>query len=345
MFQEACGQSSPKQLAIHIRLIKPPIPIISGYSPTCSSASSKIPAQVISLSFNRRISRPTFWNLNPYKSLYSPYSFGEGNPSLQPAYTTNIELAHKYKSKLATSLFFNLTRNGFTNLIVVSPDTNLVFTKPFNFIKTYRGGVSIGWSGNISSWWESYALVNGYYTSAISSIPEVDNRSGFGLYISSNNTFYLNKNKTLAAALNFWHQFHEVDRIGRSSNYYKLDIGGRATLSEKVELSLTLNDALRKSAPALDMLVNGLDERFTGFQFNRYLLLTFNYRFGKKKNDQKQEPGQPGRTQQGPLKRQLFFPEGCWIFTRKFLEGLIKMRKVLKSAGITGGCNRIVLQQ
>lgn len=241
--------------------------------------------QAISLSFNRRISRPTFWNLNPYKSLYSPYSFGEGNPSLQPAYTTNIELAHKYKSKLTTSLFFNMTRNGFTNLIVVSPDTNLVFTKPFNFIKTYRGGLSLGWSGTIASWWESYALVNGYYTSAISSIPEVDNRSGFGLYISSNNTFYLNKNKTLAAAVNFWHQFHEVDRMGRSSNYYKLDIGGRATLNEKVELSLTLNDALRKSASAIDMIVNGIDERFTAFQFNRYLLLTLNYRFGKKKND------------------------------------------------------------
>lgn len=248
--------------------------------------------QSYSFSFNRRINRPTFWNLNPYKSLYSPYSYGEGNPSLQPAYSTNAELSHKYKNKLTTTLFFNHTSNQFSSLVFVSPDTNLVFTKPYNFIETSRGGISIGWSGNITTWWESFEQVNAYYTSARSAIPEVQDRNGPGLYISTNNNFFLNKTKTIAAAVNFWHQFHEVDRMGRSHNYYKLDIGGRATLNEKIELSLTLNDALRKSASTVDMVVNGIDERFTNFQFNRYLLLTLNYRFGQKKNNaESRSPG------------------------------------------------------
>lgn len=68
---------------------------------------------VFSFTAGRRITRPSFWNLNPFKSLYTAYSYGEGNPYLQPAYSTNAELTHSYKHLLQTGLFVNPNQRWF----------------------------------------------------------------------------------------------------------------------------------------------------------------------------------------------------------------------------------------
>ena len=43
-----------------------------------------------SVNYGKRISRPNFNFLNPFRFVYNPYSYSEGNPFLQPAFTDNI---------------------------------------------------------------------------------------------------------------------------------------------------------------------------------------------------------------------------------------------------------------
>lgn len=233
----------------------------------------------------RRINRPTFWNLNPFKSLFTAYSFGEGNPFLQPEYNTNFELSHDYKSILHSAIFLNITDNGFFNVTLAQPDTNLVRTIPLNFIKTYRYGVSETLTLHAFAWLDNYNQVTAYHTDANSSLPNVKSIDGFGLYVTTNNTIYFNADKTLAGAVNFWYQFPEVDHIGRSDAYSSLDLGlSTRLLQKKLNISLNLSDAFRNSASAVTTTVNGMTERFSNFQINRYAQLSVSYRFGKKES-------------------------------------------------------------
>lgn len=234
-----------------------------------------------SLSVNRRINRPSFWNLNPFKSLYTAFSYGEGNPYLQPEYNSNIELVNTFKNILITSLFANKTGNGFNYVTIAYPDTNLVYTKPLNFIQTVRIGISENVSFKPVSIWESNALVSFYHTKARSAISSIGDIGGFGAYLSSTNNLYFNQSKTFAAAISFWYQFPEVDHIARSDRYYKLDIGVKATTrNKKWDIALNLNDAFRSSALAYSYTVNSIPQKFTNFQIIRYLQLSLNYRFG-----------------------------------------------------------------
>lgn len=257
-------------------------------------------ANGFAFTFGRRINRPSFWTLNPFKSLFTAYSYGEGNPFLQPEYNTNFELSHTYKNILTSALFMNITDNGFFNVTVASRDTNLVYTIPLNFIKTYRYGVSETLTLHLADWLDNNNQATAYYTNAHSNLPYISSIKGYGLYLATNNTIYFNKNKTLASAVNFWYQFPEVDHIGRSDAYSKLDIGFTAlALQKKLNISLNLSDAFRNSASAVTTNVNGIREKFSNFQINRFVQLAVSYRFGKSTNSSKRDTGnedERGRT-------------------------------------------------
>jgi outer membrane receptor protein involved in Fe transport len=249
-------------------------------------------ANSFSLSFGRRINRPTFWNLNPFKSLFTAYSYGEGNPFLQPEYNSNLELSHTYKNILTSGLFLNITDNGFNNITIASADTNLVRTIPLNFIKTYRVGVSENLSLHLFSWLDNNNQATFYHTDAHSSLPYIKSISGYGAYLATNNTAYFNAGKTFAAAVNFWYQFPEVDHIGRSDAYYKLDVGFTAlAMQKKLNITLNLNDAFRSSASAVTTTVNGIRGKFTNFQLNRFVQLALSYRFGRETTAEKRDTG------------------------------------------------------
>lgn len=235
----------------------------------------------LAFTIGKRINRPSFWNLNPFKSLYTAYSYGEGNPYLAPEYNTNFEVSHTYKNMLTSSVFFNVTNNGFNYVTIASADTNLVYTKPLNFIRTYRMGVSESISLHLFSWLDNSNQVSVYHTSARSAVPYIKSVEGMSVYLATNNNIYLNSDKTLAAAVNCWYQFPEVDHIGKTDAYYKMDIGMKATvLKKRVDIALTLNDIFLSSGTAVSTTINGIPQKLTNFQLNRYVLLGISYRFG-----------------------------------------------------------------
>ena len=47
---------------------------------------------VFNLNYSRRISRPGFWSLNPFKFYLNSTTYQEGTPDLRPQISDNIEI-------------------------------------------------------------------------------------------------------------------------------------------------------------------------------------------------------------------------------------------------------------
>lgn len=236
---------------------------------------------IFSAAYNKRIHRPTFWELNPFKSLMTAYTYVEGNPYLQPEYISDLELSHTYKSMLTSSFYLNLINNGYVNVTRANADSNYIHTTPFNFISTQRYGISESLSISPFRWMESNDQVNAYYTVAHSHLPYINSIQGLGLYMQTNNTFYFNEDKTVTGVINFWCQFPEVDHFGRSNTYYKLDIGLQIlTLQKRLSLSLNGTDLLQSSVPTIYSTVNNLKEVYTNFQVFSNIKFSATWNFG-----------------------------------------------------------------
>lgn len=242
--------------------------------------------------FSKRINRPSFWTLNPYRSLLTSFAYYDGNPALKPEYTSQLELGHNYKKLFSTSVYVNRTNNGFDNLTIGSMDTNLVYRTPLNFLTTTKYGMTEIISFSPLSWWESTNQFNLYYTDAKSNLFIVKDLAGWGKYIATSNNFYFNKDKTFSGAINYWCQFPEIDHIGRSNTYSSLDLGLMyTTLNKKWNFALNATDIFKNSAPTIYTTVNGLQQSFDNFQLSRSIVFGLTYKFGSNRKSDNRKSG------------------------------------------------------
>lgn len=236
------------------------------------------------LTYNKRINRPTFWALNPYKSMTTDYSYFEGNPFLQPEYISNIELSHHFRKRLRSSVYLSVINNGFDNLTFADPSKIIIYRTPVNFLTTVRYGISESLTIQPFSWLESTSMVNIYQTDARAALQGIANNRLFSAYLSTAGNISLNSTKTWSAGFTAWYQFADMDHIGKTDPFYRVDVGVKCLLmDQRLAISLAGNDLFNSSMPTVYTTVNRIPQRYVNFQFQRNVTLSFTYKFGNGK--------------------------------------------------------------
>jgi hypothetical protein len=62
---------------------------------------------IFQLNLNRRIDRPSYWNLTPFIVYRDPYSYFSGNPFLQPHFSNTAELTYSFKEIFNNSISYS----------------------------------------------------------------------------------------------------------------------------------------------------------------------------------------------------------------------------------------------
>lgn len=71
----------------------------------------------LGFSYNRRIKRPSYFDLNPYKYYIDNYSVTTGNPYLKPQYTNSFEISGLWSGKYYTALGYSYTEDVISQII------------------------------------------------------------------------------------------------------------------------------------------------------------------------------------------------------------------------------------
>ncbi len=71
----------------------------------------------IQFSYNRRINRPDYFQLNPFKHYIDQYTANQGNPFLNPETSHNLSLTHSFMGALYNTLSYSRTENSIMELI------------------------------------------------------------------------------------------------------------------------------------------------------------------------------------------------------------------------------------
>jgi hypothetical protein len=155
-----------------------------------------------SLTFARRISRPNYAFLNPFKFYYTPNTYVVGNPTLQPSFNYLTKLGYAYKSNLNVSLLYNNITNYFDRVYTVDTlhKTNAVSRQ--NLGNKQVLALEIDYSIQPTKWWEVTGNINGGHVlfSPTNTLGKIE-FNAFNWWTEITNNFYLNKKKTLSAEL------------------------------------------------------------------------------------------------------------------------------------------------
>jgi len=94
--------------------------------PSASVTFNKNAANQLSITYSRRIDRPSYKDLNPFEFRLDAYTFTRGNIRLRPQYTHSFGITHAYKYKLTTSINFSMVKDMYTALFDTTEISKLV---------------------------------------------------------------------------------------------------------------------------------------------------------------------------------------------------------------------------
>jgi outer membrane receptor protein involved in Fe transport len=81
-----------------------------------------------SLSLSRRINRPGYGQLNPFRFIIDPATSGKGNPNLRPETSYNTEANYTFRQKYTAGLSYSLTQDPITDVAYPETDSTTVST-------------------------------------------------------------------------------------------------------------------------------------------------------------------------------------------------------------------------
>jgi outer membrane receptor protein involved in Fe transport len=235
------------------------------------------------INYSRRINRPAYNELDPFRSYSSPYSYIEGNPFLQPSFNHNVEATYTLDSRFSFTAFYQFEQDHFGQVMFLDTLHSSLYTKRDNFGNSSTLGISGQATLSPFPWWEIQLSASGivqkitsdyYYGQALAyRLPAV--------YLSSNNSFVLNTARTLMAEINVYYMSENQSEFWRFRPAGSLDGGIKALFfKKKLVLALNVNDILATQRGRGVYMVTG--QTINNYFDTRNLRLVLSYRFGNK---------------------------------------------------------------
>ncbi|WP_109852085.1 outer membrane beta-barrel family protein [Aquimarina sp. AU58] len=259
--------------------------VFLGYNPSRKN--------MFNLSYSRRIQRPSFERLNPFRFYINPISYQEGNPFLKPQISENLELKHIYKGKLISKAFVSYVDNGYFNIIKAEDGAQQRIVVTFdNFYTAYNYGLTETFIYNPTKWWN---------TTTQATVSRMDTRykdgfnldaelvSGWNFQLYNRNTFHLNEAKTIQAETTLIYASPQKLMYFSISEMVSLDLGLKfSLLDKKLNCTVAVNDILKRKATSVNTKTNGIDQTYYNYFDTRSVKIGLNYSFGNKKIKVKQ---------------------------------------------------------
>ena len=236
------------------------------------------------INYGKRIQRPSYNFLNPFRFVSNPFSYSEGNPFLQPAFVDNIEFEYAYKDNLITNLYFSYTDEGFEQATLLNENTNIQQLIPLNYIVNKTVGINQSFIFKLKPWWNLNCSADIYYSSTNSKIPQaLQFLSGWNGIFNINNDFELNKSRTLLANLNYSYTTKGVSYLDYNSSANQLNASLKwLLLDKKMVVSLYINDIFSSNRFTYGTFSNDIENSFRNYYDERFFRLGITYNYGKK---------------------------------------------------------------
>ncbi len=236
----------------------------------------------LGLSLSRRINRPTYNQLNPFKTFLDPSTYSAGNPFLNPELSYSFELTHTMMQKFVMKYSYSHTEDVIINVLSVDPNqdqvvvqTNLNLAKLDHYSFTLTAPLKIGKSFNsINNATLFYALYRGNLANT-----NLDN--GRPSYI-------FNSNNSLKFSETWSAEIIGMYRSGYTMGFLDLEPWGTLSAGvqkqlwdKKATLKLNVSDVFYTQKLRARTELTGYTENFFQRTDSRVVTLSFNYRFGK----------------------------------------------------------------
>ena len=238
----------------------------------------------LSLNYGRRISRPKFSMLNPFRTYTNPYISIEGNPYLEPSFMNNIELGYTFMNNMNVALYYSDESNGYSLITMVEPNSIIQTSKMLNFYTNNGYGANVSYTFNKFKWLESYLSGDINYSITHADYPGVPkNTEGWGAHLGASNSFFFNSAKTFLGSLILDYFSPSTYGISKNKASFIADMSLRYILNKNLTINFSLRDIFKTNTQQWNKTNNGIQMYYYNYSDARRITLSVSWRFGNNK--------------------------------------------------------------
>jgi outer membrane receptor protein involved in Fe transport len=236
----------------------------------------------VNINYSRRINRPGYNMLNPFRFYYSANAYIEGNPNLMPSYRQGIEVSYNYKNKYSVRVFGAKNSGYWDRIIETDTLTGATRYTRANLGRSKWCGIITSVNLNPTKWWECRVSVNGEYNYfKLDHFNGPSKLSSFFPWFETNNSWLLDSKKTWSAELYAYYYGSRQKDYKVWSEMSTVNIGVRKTmLKNNLILALNLDDIFAKAYWFQTNVVNGAKEY--SYDNEQGVRFAVTYKFGNK---------------------------------------------------------------
>ena len=238
------------------------------------------------LGFSRRIDRPNYENLNPFRHFLDQYTYQLGNPNLTPQYTNNMDLTYTLMGAMSISVNYGKTKDVMSEVLKQDDDAKQTFITRENLATRENYGVSVNMPIPIKKWWflnvNTGYNVNHFMGTYLNSALDVKIPQ-FSANVQSRFTLP----KDMSAEISGMYISQIQQGLILSEPFYGVNLGiSKQMFDRRLTLRLNAQDIFYSQKFRGHQKYENLDIKIVGFGDSRQVRFTASYRFGNQKVQQ-----------------------------------------------------------
>ncbi|MAX69782.1 MAG: TonB-dependent receptor [Flavobacteriaceae bacterium] len=257
----------------------------------------------ITVGYNRRINRPRSWFINPFPSRSSRTNVFQGNPNLEPAFSSTFDLGYLRrweKFTLTSSIYYQHETDSFERVEEntgqqTSDGIDIIRTIPVNLSTNNRTGAELGFLYNPAKWLRLNSSFNFFQFETEGEFNGVD-------YSTKNTSWFARFSSKVTMPwkidwqTNAFYRGARQDAQSDTDGILSIDLAfSKEILSNRGTLSLNVRDLLnsrkRQALTTTDFFTRYNESQWRQRQINLSFIYRFNQQLNKRERSGRGENG------------------------------------------------------
>lgn len=237
----------------------------------------------LNINIGRRIDRPGYNQMNPFRRLIDATTYSEGNPYLLPELTYNFELTYSYKNTFFITPGYSISNQKIIDALLQDSKLRKTIQTTVNIDKFNYYSLNLVLTKRFTPWWTtntSFLAFHNTYKGVINN--NVVNNSIPSFTASTNNSFAIRDGLSMECGFQYNHK--GIYGITTIRSLYNLTLGVQQQfLKKRLTLTVNVSDLLWANYPSGVTSFNDVNETWKSKRDTRVITGTLSYKFGKGK--------------------------------------------------------------
>ncbi|MFT6795722.1 MAG: hypothetical protein ACJART_000860 [Maribacter sp.] len=256
-----------------------------------------------SFDYSRKLVRPRYQDLNPFRTFINENIFVEGNPNLLPSFSNNFNFNYTLKQEFFFDFYYRDNGNYISTFAFQDNENKILRDFTQNVLESTSYGFDFNYGKSITNHWYLYSYISIFHEDETFLALESNNvavKNEFdGFYADITNYLTLSKDGTFKGELGLTYLSGILQGSFIMAETTNLTFGVRKSFwNRRALLSLTVNDILGKANATVTSKYLNQDNNYLAIPETQYIRFGVTYNFGNfrlKDNDREIDKNERNR--------------------------------------------------